>query len=609
MRRSFHGVKSLGAAILALVCFAVLAFMASNSVSGVGWDNLVSWRARTPAPLANGETTSPGFSASIQTTYSPNVKVSDWVSDQIAGMSLAQKIGQVLVVAVDGYNLTEDTCQYIQELAPGGIFLRPDNVFEPGQLRRFSAGLQGCMQPVHAVPLLIALDHEGQYANRFHEGVTTFPNAIAQGATGDPNVAYRVARAAGQELAYSGVNMVFGPVADVQLNLDNKVIAKRTFGGDPAQVSQFVAQAVQGYQQAGLIPVLKHYPGHGGVAEDSHKTLPVDGIDLAGLRAGYLPTFRSGIEAGAPAVMLSHVAFPQIFGSELPTSLSPEGTNILREELGFQGVVVTDALDMKAVAGKKLSIPKAALQSLQAGSDLLLLTTPEDALATAGRLQAAVQEGELPIELLDAAVRRVLELKAGHGLAELARPPEMEPDWEAHAILAQEIGKRSVALFKNKNNLVPIPKEMKRLLVVGPNSEWDFQLADLDAPLKERGFVPEYVTYAPPRQMPSAEKEYLQSLPQAAKRYDLILVLTYQAHINKIVYQDTWQIQLVQNLVRTGRPLVVAAIGSPTDFIDIKEAPVFLATFGTTPGALEALLDILIGRLAPEGHSPFPGLP
>jgi beta-N-acetylhexosaminidase len=175
--------------------------------------------------------------------------------------------------------------------------------------------------------------------------------------------------------------------------------------------------------------------------------------------------------------------------------------------------------------------------------------------------------------------------------------------------LAQEIGKRSVTLLKNENNLVPIPEEMKHLLVVGPNYDWDFQLADLDAAFKERGFVPEYIFYAPPRQMSGAEEEYLQSVPKAAKRYDLILVLTNQAHINKIVYQDTWQIQLVQNLIRTRRPLVVAAIGSPTDFIDLQQAPAFLATFGTTPGALEALLDILAGRLAPEGHSPFPGLP
>jgi beta-N-acetylhexosaminidase len=297
MRRSFHGVKSLGAAILALVCLAVLAYMALNAVNRVRWNNLVSWLARTPAPLTRVETSSPGISATIQPTFSSiqsslaaapsispvpthipaqtpryNVEISDWASEQIAGMSLAQKIGQVLVVAVDGHDITEDNCQYIQKLAPGGIFLRPDNVFEPGQLRRFSAGLQDCIQSVHAIPLLISIDHEGQYANRFHEGTTTFPNAIAQGATGDPNVAYQVALAAGQELAYSGVNMVFGPVADVQLNFDNKVIAKRTFGGDPAQVSQFVAQAVQGYQQAGLIPVLKHFPGHGWVADDSYKT-------------------------------------------------------------------------------------------------------------------------------------------------------------------------------------------------------------------------------------------------------------------------------------------------------------------------------------------------
>jgi len=149
-------------------------------------------------------------------------------------------------------------------------------------------------------------------------------------------------------------------------------------------------------------------------------------------------------------------------------------------------VIVTDDLDMKAVAGKKLAIPKVALQSLQAGSDLLLVTAPEDALAAAQRLQAAVEEGELPIERLDAAVRHVLELKASRGLAEPASLPEKEPDWEAHAILAQEIGKHSIALLKNENNLVPIPKEMKHLLVVGPNNDWDFQLASLDAPLKER---------------------------------------------------------------------------------------------------------------------------
>jgi beta-N-acetylhexosaminidase len=405
--------------------------------------------------------------------------------------------------------------------------------------------------------------------------------------------------------------MVFGPLADVLLDYDNRIISRRVFAGDPELVSEFVSQAVTGYRQAGLIPVLKHFPGHGGVAGDTHRMLPVDDAGREDLEISYLPPFRSGLEAGSPAVMLSHVAFPNISGAKDPSSLSEEVIALLRDDLGFQGLVVTDALDMEAVLGKKTTLGEVSQAAISAGVDMLLLTSPEESRETYEHLLAAAQAGEISTARLDDAVRRILSVKARQGLDFLSSPVVTEPDWIANAHLADEAGRRGVTLYKDARDWIPLSTELKRFLVIGPNDSLGSRLSMLDPLFKERGYSPEYVFYSQPerKQRPPQELGYLSELPARARQYDLTLIFTSNAHLDRVSYDDIWQVQMVQSLVRSGRPLVVIAIGSPTDLIEFPEAPAYLATFGTNPSQMAGLLDILAGRQEPVGVNPLPGLP
>ena len=381
---------------------------------------------------------------------------------------------------------------------------------------------------------------EGEYVTRFQDVATTFPSALAIGATDSPELAYKISYAAGQELAFSGLNMMLGPVADVLTNYDNEVVSQRSYNGDPALASQFVQQAVAGYQAAGIITVLKHFPGHGGVAEDSHETLPVDQASQAELNRTYLPPFRSGINAGSPVVMFSHIAFPKIAKGEVPTTFSTAMVNLLRKKLGFQGIIMSDSMRMKAVSGKNRSIMRASLEAIKAGVDMVLLNDPGQAVMTYQFILERIAEKEITSEPIDAAVRRILTVKAQWGLDTYQTNHSPEPDWTADHELATQAGEQSVTLYRDQADLVPLPDGKQRMLVVSPTTDWDM-LAPLETWLAQQDYQTTYKYYSPPWEGAVKEIDWLESLPAQASKYDFALVFTYQAHLNKIKNGDAWQ--------------------------------------------------------------------
>ena len=565
----------------------------------------------TLAPL-DEQTPTPDIlpTVTLMPTLTPSsASTSDlWVEDQLANMTLIQKIGHMIMTGVNGDSITSHTCQVIQELMPGGIVYRGVNVYTPDQLRQFSSGLQECAQTSQNFPLLIALDHEGQYVIRFSSGVTIFPAAMALGATGDPYYAYLAAKSSGSELTYSGVNVVLGPVADVLTDYDNSVISQRSYGGDPILVSQFVAQAVTGYLQEGILPVLKHFPGHGGIAADSHYTLPVDQADLSSLESEYLPPFQSGLEAGAPIIMFSHVAFPNIDLTGNPATLSTALVALLRDRLGFQGVILTDSMGMGAITHRGLNIAEASLQAVNAGVDMLLITSPASAKDTRDRILLAVQQGEIPTARIDDAVRRILAVKATWGMKSSPLPQVVSPDWSSDASLASDIGYRAVTQYRDQNRLIPIPSEANNLLIIGPTDGWGLYTI-LGTALAENGYNYHVVTYSSPWNGRIPERSYLNTLPNQALSYDLVLVFTWEAHLNRFRYSDDWQIELVNRLHVTDAPMIVVALKSPTDILEFPQIPTYLATYGTTGGQLYGLAEALVGRWQLVGQNPLPNLP
>jgi beta-N-acetylhexosaminidase len=546
--------------------------------------------------------------AETRATPTPN----PWVESALANMTLAQKVGQMILTGVNGTALTTENCQFIQRLSPGGILYLSTNISSPypDQLAFLSGGLQDCMTSINGLPLFVAIDHEGVYVSRFpyDSQMTIFPPAMAFGAAASPEFAYQAASAAGQELRANGINMVLGPVADVLTNYDNTVISQRSFGGDPLAVSDLVASAVQGYLASGILPVLKHYPGHGGVSGDSHTTLPADPANLAQLAVTHLVSFQGGIESGAPAVMVSHVAFPEIDAQGLPASLSPPLYDLLYDDLGFQGFSMSDSMGMGAIAGTGLSIEAASVQAVNAGLDMLMLVSPDLAESVHGAIINAVQSGEISMFRIDQAVRRILAVKAGYGLFSAVAQGSPAPDWNRHAELAYQIGYQSVSLYKDQAGLVPLPADIKDILIVGPADGWGLYPL-LRRSLDQRGILYNIMTFSDYWFGPVPETSYLQIVPARAPEYDLVMVFTWDSHPNRFRFDDTFQGQLVNALLAGGHPLVVIALKSPTDILDFPAVSTYLSSMGTSPGQLQGIVDALLGVSQPAGRIPLPNLP
>ena len=542
----------------------------------------------------------------ITSTPNPNVE------SLIKSMTVSQKVGQMILTGVTGTVLTNETCQFIQSISPGGVIYLGSNITNPypDQLSSLSADLQNCSANIGGIRLWIAIDHEGYYVNRFPSDspMTIYPPAMAFGATRNPEHAYQAAVSAGQELRMNGINMILGPVADVLTNYDNTVISQRAYGGDPSSVADMVVQAVKGYLEAGVIPVLKHYPGHGGVSEDSHTTLPVDNVNLKGLYESHLIPFQSGFESGAPAVMVSHVSFPSIDPQAFPASLSRPLYRILDEDLDFHGFTMSDSMGMGAINSTGMSIEAASVYAINSGLDMLMLVSPELAKSVHDHIVLSVQNGTIPLSRIDQAVSEILAVKFSHDISTPGNDHGVVPDWFANQELADKIGYQAVSLHKDSDGLIPLPNELKNILIVGPGDGWGFYPLLRDA-LNQRGISYNIMTYSGYWYGPIPEANYLQVVPARALEYDLVLMFTWDSHLNKLRFGDSFQPQLVNSLLDTGIRMIVVALKSPTDILDFPSVPTYLASMGTTKGQLQGIIDVLLGETKAEGQIPLPNLP
>ncbi|MEU4619107.1 glycoside hydrolase family 3 N-terminal domain-containing protein [Actinoplanes sp. NPDC023801] len=283
------------------------------------------------------------------------------------------------------------------------------NVVEPGQVTRLTAQLRGARADV-----LIAIDEEGGDVTRLgHRTGSAYPGNAALGAAGDPDLTRRVYAAIGADLAAAGINLDLAPTVDVNTASENPIIGTRSFGADPSLVARHTAAAVTGLQSSGVAACAKHFPGHGATVSDSHLELPTVDVPLSLLRERDLPPFAAAVQAGVRAVMSAHIRVPELTGDGPATFSRAALAGLLRDELGFRGVIVTDALEMRGAAGAAGSIPRAAVAALAAGADLLCIGAVVDlelVEAVAAEIAAATGDGRLPLARLEDAAARTAAL-------------------------------------------------------------------------------------------------------------------------------------------------------------------------------------------------------
>ena len=523
----------------------------------------------------------------------------------LATMTLEQKVGQVFMLGFEGTGLEERNRALIQGLHLGGVMLFDRNVRDPAQVARLVAELQTVADPV---PLFVAADQEGGLVARIRTGATVFPGAMALGATSDPDLARQVARAQARELLAVGVNMNLAPVVDVNTNPANPVIGIRSFGSEVETVGAFGAATVRGHHDAGVSTVAKHFPGHGDTAVDSHLALPVVPHDRDRLERVELPPFQAAIAAGVDAVMTAHVYLSAIEPRpDTPATLSRAVLQgLLREQLGYQGLIVTDALDMAAITDDR-SAADAAVAAFQAGADVLLVAgiTLEDR-ARLGEgpkaLLQAVRDGQVSEQRLDASVLRVLEAKARRGIfgepSATPRPGLDVVGSAEHRALSLGALRRAVTVIRDDAGQLPIRRDA-RVLVVQPDHQ-------TRSPVEEgtengslavavRGFAPRAEEVRAGRAPTSAQ---VASIVERARGADLVLLATYD------LAQQPAHATLARALADSGRPIVGVTLRGPYDASAVPGIHTWVAAYGDRPLHLQAVAEVLFGAVEPTGTLP-----
>ncbi len=387
-------------------------------------------------------------------------------------LTLEQAIGQKLMLGFDGAELPPDFLATLGRQHVGGVTLfRALNISGPAQVRGLTDALQQAAAAAGQPALLIAVDQEGGQLVAIDGGTTLFPGNLALGACGSTELAYRAGQALGAELAALGINVNYAPICDVNVNPRNPVIGTRSFGEDPALVARLSAAMAQGMQAAGVAATAKHFPGHGDTPTDTHDGVVVVTHERERLRRVEFPPFAAAIAAGVRLVMTAHVALPAFDdGMPLPATLSPTLLRtVLRGELGFDGVIISDAMDMAAI-GQGPALVIDALAATAAGVDLLLLKSNTlQQSVYAGMVQAAQRRLLAPAEVM-ASAARVLALK--RWLADRPRPPLDVVGSAEHQALAAEIAARSVTLVRDDARRLPLRlRPDGRIAVIVP-SRW-----------------------------------------------------------------------------------------------------------------------------------------
>ncbi len=502
-----------------------------------------------------------------------------------------------LMIAFGGPELPPSAAARLRDRGAAGVTLfRAHNVVDPAQIRRLTTEIQEA-RPAGTPPVLIAADQEGGQLIGLGDGTTPFAGPMALGATGDDALAERVARATALELRALGVNVDYAPVCDLATNPANPALGIRSFGDDPEAVGQLAAATVRGLQDAGVAAVAKHFPGAGDAVVDPHHELPLVPRTNAELDARELVPFRAALDAGARMVMTGHLALPGQDGDDLPSSLSSAVLrDLLRGQLRFAGVTVTDALDMRALAQGSAQIVD-AVAALRAGEDVLLGTVDEPALARLEEgLAQAYRRGLIDVGDDAAATRRLDALR--RWLDRDDQPPFDVVGCADHRALAAELARRSITLVRNDDRLVPLrPAADARIAVV------QSMPADL-TPADTSSTVPPTLASALRRRCPGVEEILLPAVPGAADiaavverlaAVDLVVVGTFAAHL------QPGQAALAAAVLASGTAAVTVALRTPWDLLAYPSARTHICSYGILPPSMEALAAALLGE------APFPG--
>lgn len=557
--------------------------------------------AATPAPQ--------GAHASHPPTHQPTDAAH--IAALVHSMTLDEKVGQLFVTYAYGDTATTTDPQYTKQNQQrygvdngaqlvgtyhlGGViyFTWANGLTDPTTIAQLSNGLQtaSTSQP-DGVPLLISVDQEGGIVSRLTAPVAISPGNMALGATFDPLSAYRTSAATAQQLKALGINLDDAPVVDTNTNPNNTADGARSFGDKALLTAAFGAGSVLGYQQSGVVgATAKHFPGLGSTSVNTDNGIAVSDQTKQQFYANDIPAFRAAIAVGTDEIMAAHIVAPALDPTGTPASLSkPMVTGILRNQLHYNGVVVTDSLGAAALAN--YADPQRSVLAVQAGDDELLM--PTDLRASIAAVTAAVTSGQISNARLEQSVTRILQLKSKLGLF---RSSQVDAGKAAGAVgtsgqntAMDAAADRSITLLRNSAKVLPLaPNSGKKVLVTGWGSAGTNAMT---AQVASHGVTATrlYTGGAPSQAL-------IDAAVAAARQNDATIVLSYNS------WGDPGQIALINALQATGKPIVVLATGAPYELGQLPTVTTFVAAYGYQTTSLRAAANVLFGT-QPRGHLP-----
>lgn len=403
--------------VILILVFCISFFFGANAKNLISMRNHNTSGKTEESTPTKTETGSPTTTATEDHTDTPTTQV-DSVSQLIAGMSLEEKIGQMFIVSFTGTTVPTALNALIKDNHVGGVILYPENIENDNQLVTLINSIK-VVNSVNKLPLFISTDQEGGRVSRLPARATTFPPNLVIGEKRSATLSYAVGNVMGKELKAYGFNVDFAPVLDIFSNPQNTVIGDRSFGSDPNLVASLGVATMEGIRNTGVIPVIKHFPGHGDTSVDSHKDLPISYKTMDQLEAFELVPFEEAIKDDADMVMVAHIELPNVDRSLAPASLSTYViSDILRQRLHFNGVVITDDMHMEAIR-KYYSVADATVKAVEAGTDIVLIChSYEEQIESYNALLQAVQKGVISEARIDQSVRRIILLKEKYNLTD-----------------------------------------------------------------------------------------------------------------------------------------------------------------------------------------------
>ena len=539
-------------------------------------------------------------------------------------MTLRDEVAQLVFIAFHGESPNTRSREYrkfvrlIQETKVGGLVL--NNVSNGRVVQKAEpyavAAFLNRLQRMTVVPLMVGGDFERGASMRV-DGTTVFPHAMAFGATGDPAFSKYEGEITAREARALGVQWVYYPVADVNNNPDNPIINIRSFGENPQDVAAHVKAFIEGAHSDKrnlVLTTAKHFPGHGDTAVDTHVNLATIPADRDRLERLELVPFKAGIEAGVDSIMTAHIAVPALAPPDLPATLSPAIlTDLLRRQLGFTGLVVTDALEMGGIA-KGYSSGEASVRALEAGADTLLMPTDPDQAINA--VMAAIASGRLTRQRIETSVLKILAAKEKVGLdrkrfVDVEAIGDVIDSPEANE-KAQEIADRAVTLVRNAGNLILLASPEKTCYVVLPESRFSTGGQVFLQEVRKRVDVGKGKNAAKAATLtldPSMAREQVEEHLGRFSGCENYAVAAFASVATKVGLAGELP-HAIEMIAATGKPVALAALGNPYLLRNFPRVTAYLATFSTVPPSEIAAVRALFGEINIRGHLPvsIPGL-